>query len=226
VDQELVSCTPVFWLDRQPYEPVWRAMQRATAERGPDTLDRLWCLEHEPVYTLGLAGRPEHLLPQGRATGIPLVHIDRGGQITYHGPGQLVVYFLLDLRRRRSSVRALVHHIEQSVIDLLASCGLQGERREGAPGVYLAGAKIAALGLRVKNGCTYHGLSLNVDLDLSPFAGINPCGHAGLATTRLRGHGLDWSVRETAERLLDPLQTWLGPLAWSETSDPWAPPSP
>lgn len=221
-----MSCTPVFWLDRQPYEPVWRAMQRATAERGPDTLDRLWCLEHEPVYTLGLAGRPEHLLPQGRATGIPLVHIDRGGQITYHGPGQLVVYFLLDLRRRRSSVRALVHHIEQSVIDLLASCGLQGERREGAPGVYLAGAKIAALGLRVKNGCTYHGLSLNVDLDLSPFAGINPCGHAGLAATRLRDHGLDWSVRETAERLLEPLQTWLGPLAWSAAPDPWAPPSP
>jgi len=118
-----------------------------------------------------------------------------------------------------------VHHIEQSVIDLLASCGLHGERREGAPGVYLAGAKIAALGLRVKNGCTYHGLSLNVDLDLSPFAGINPCGYAGLVTTRLRDHGIDWSVRETAERLLGPLQTWLGPLAWSAAPDPWAPPS-
>ena len=205
------------------YAPALEAMRAYTAGRGADSEDQIWLLQHPPVYTLGQAGKPEHLLHN--PTGIPLVHIDRGGQITYHGPGQLIVYFLLDLRRRGLSVRALVHHIEQSVIDLLASCGLHGERREGAPGVYLAGAKIAALGLRVKNGCTYHGLSLNVDLDLSPFAGIDPCGYAGLVTTRLRDHGIDWSVRETAERLLGPLQTWLGPLAWSAAPDPWAPPS-
>ena len=205
------------------YAPALEAMRAYTAGRDADSEDQIWLLQHPPVYTLGQAGKPEHLLHN--PTGIPLVHIDRGGQITYHGPGQLIVYFLLDLRRRGLSVRALVHHIEQSVIDLLASCGLHGERREGAPGVYLAGAKIAALGLRVKNGCTYHGLSLNVDLDLSPFAGINPCGYAGLVTTRLRDHGIDWSVRETAERLLGPLQTWLGPLAWSAAPDPWAPPS-
>ncbi|MBI5781651.1 MAG: lipoyl(octanoyl) transferase LipB [Rhodocyclales bacterium] len=215
----------MYWLGRRPYEPVWRAMQRAAAARGGEAVDRLWCLEHEPVYTLGLAGRPEHLLPQGRDSGIAVVHVDRGGQITYHGPGQLIVYFLLDLRRRGLGVRALVHHIEQSVIDLLAVGGLHGERREGAPGVYLAGAKIAALGLRVKNGCTYHGLSLNVDLDLAPFAGINPCGYAGLAATRLRDHGIDWSVRETAERLCDAMQGWLGPLVWCPDPDPWAPPS-
>ena len=205
------------------YAPALEAMRVFTAGRDADTPDEIWLLQHPPVYTLGQAGKPEHLLQN--PADIPLVHIDRGGQITYHGPGQLIVYFLLDLRRRGLSVRALVHHIEQSVIDLLASCGLHGERREGAPGVYLAGAKIAALGLRVKNGCTYHGLSLNVDLDLSPFAGINPCGYAGLVTTRLRDHGIDWSVRETAERLLGPLQTWLGPLAWSAAPDPWAPPS-
>ncbi len=157
-------------------------MQAFTAARTPDTPDELWLCEHPPVFTLGLAGKPEHLL---RDIGISLVKIDRGGQITYHGPGQLVCYLLLDLKRRGLTVRTLVHRMEQAVIDLLASYELAAERREGAPGVYVNGAKIAALGLKIKNGCSYHGLALNVAMDLAPFAAINPCGYPGMAVTQL-----------------------------------------
>ncbi len=168
-------------LGRVEYEPTWRAMQAFTAARTPDTPDELWLLEHPPVYTLGQAGKAEHLL---HSTVIPVIAIDRGGQITYHGPGQLVLYTLVDLRRRGYGIRELVSRMEQAVIDMLAEQGVVGERRSGAPGVYVNHAKIAALGLRVKQGCTYHGLALNVDMDLTPFKAINPCGFPGLAITQ------------------------------------------
>jgi lipoyl(octanoyl) transferase len=157
-------------------------MRDFTAARSADTPDEVWLCQHPPVFTQGLAGRPEHLL---RDIGVPVVKIDRGGQITYHGPGQLVAYLLLDLRRRGLTVKGLVNRIEQAVIDLLAGYGIAGERREGAPGVYVGGAKIAALGLKIRNGCSYHGLSLNVAMDLAPFSAINPCGYEGLAVAQL-----------------------------------------
>jgi lipoyl(octanoyl) transferase len=156
-------------------------MQRFTAERTADTVDEIWLVQHPPTYTQGQAGKPEHLLHQ---TGIPVVKIDRGGQITYHGPGQIVTYLLLDLRRWKINVRELVRLMEQAVIDLLAEYGVKANGREDAPGVYVGGAKIAALGLRIKNGCSYHGLSFNVDMDLSPFDNINPCGYEGLRVTQ------------------------------------------
>jgi lipoyl(octanoyl) transferase len=172
-------------LGRVDFAPAWQDMQTFTAGRGPDTADEIWLLEHPPVYTLGMAGKREHLLAD---IGIPVIPIDRGGQVTYHGPGQLVAYLLLDLRRLGYGVKELVRRIEQAVIDLLAGFGIPGERLAGAPGVYVRGAKIAALGLRVKNGCTYHGLALNVDMDLTPYRAINPCGHPGMPVTQLR----DW----------------------------------
>jgi lipoyl(octanoyl) transferase len=180
------------------YEPTWRAMQDFTASRGADTADEIWLLEHPPVFTLGQAGRREHLLAD---IGIPIVAIDRGGQVTYHGPGQVIVYLLIDLKRRGYGVRELVRRMEQAVIDLLGEHGIAAERLDGAPGVYVAGAKIAALGLRVKGGCTYHGLALNVDLDLAPFAAINPCGYAGMAVTRMRDLGVAASSADVAEEL-------------------------
>jgi len=170
------------------YEPTWRAMQEFTAQRGADTPDELWLLQHPPVYTLGIAGKAEHL-PRAD-NGIPVVKIDRGGQITYHGPGQVVIYLLLDMRRRGLSVRPLVRLMERAVIDLLAEHGITAQGRVAAPGVYVGEAKIAALGLRIKNGCCYHGLALNVDMDLSPFHAINPCGYAGLEVTQLRNFGI------------------------------------
>ena len=165
------------------YEPTWRAMQAITAARTAETPDEFWVLEHPPVYTQGQAGKTEHLL---LANDIPVIRIDRGGQITYHGPGQLVIYTLVDLRRRGYGIRELVQRMEQAVTDMLAAKGIVGERISGAPGVYVVGAKIAALGLRVKHGCTYHGLALNVDMDLNPFSAINPCGLPGLAVTQCR----------------------------------------
>lgn len=193
-------------LGRADYEPTWRAMQAFTAARDEHTPDELWLCEHPPVFTLGLAGKPEHLL---RDIGIPVVKIDRGGQITYHGPGQLVCYLLLDLKRRGLTVKTLVHRIEQAVIDLLAEYGVQGERLSGAPGVYVRGAKIAALGLRIKNGCCYHGLALNVAMDLSPFAAINPCGYAGMAVTQLATFHPGIGVEVVADRLVEALQARL-----------------
>ena len=179
-------------------------MQDFTARREPDTPDELWLLEHPPVYTQGQAGRAEHLIT---ATVIPVVPIDRGGQITYHGPGQVVAYVLVDLRRRGYGIRELVTRMEQAVIDLLAAHGVVATRLAGAPGVYVDGAKIAALGLRVKHGCTYHGLAFNVDMDLTPFAAINPCGYAGMRVTQCRDLGVAIPLPEAeqvlAQRLLD-----------------------
>lgn len=158
-------------------------MRHFTDTRTPDTTDEIWLVEHPPVYTQGQAGKPEHLLVPND---IPLVQTDRGGQITYHGPGQLVAYPLLNLKRRKLGVRDLVTLLEQSVIELLAEYGLESAARPDAPGVYVAQRKVASLGLRVRKGCSYHGVSINVDMDLSPFTNINPCGYAGLAMTQLR----------------------------------------
>ena len=185
-------------LGRVEYASAWEAMRRFTAERGPATLDEVWLLEHPPVYTLGQAGKPEHIL---RDIGIPLVKIDRGGQVTYHGPGQVVIYLLLDLPRLKIKVRELVTAIEQAVIDLLADHGVTAERRDGAPGVYVGDAKIAALGLRIRNGCSYHGVSLNVDMDLSPFDAINPCGYAGLRVIQTKDLNIPLTAHEAGEQL-------------------------
>jgi lipoyl(octanoyl) transferase len=170
-------------LGRVDYLATFAAMQDFTAARGGDPADELWLCEHPPVFTQGLSGKPEHLL---KDIGIAVVQIDRGGQITYHGPGQVVAYLLLDLRRRELTVRGLVNRIEQAVIDLLAGYGVNAARLAGAPGVYVGAAKIAALGLRIKRGCSYHGVSLNVDMDLTPYSAINPCGYEGMAVTQLR----------------------------------------
>lgn len=171
-----------------PYVPTWNRMREFTLARSGRTPDELWLLEHPPVYTVGIAGKPEHW-PR-TDNGIPVVRTDRGGQITYHGPGQLVAYLLLDMRRRGITIRPLVRQMEQAVINLLASYGIDAHGRVDAPGVYVGAAKIAALGLRVKNGCCYHGLALNVDVDLAPFHAINPCGYAGLEVTRTRDLGI------------------------------------
>jgi lipoyl(octanoyl) transferase len=190
-------------LGRVEYEPTWRAMQDFTAQRTLDMPDEIWLLEHPPVYTQGQAGKPEHLIA---ATPIPVVPIDRGGQITYHGPGQVVAYVLVDLRRRGYGIRELVTRMEQAVIDLLAKQGVTAERQSGAPGVYVNGAKIAALGLRVKHGCTYHGLALNVDMDLRPFDAINPCGYPGLAVTDCHKLGAALTVSEAGQSLVEALR--------------------
>ncbi|MDR2688974.1 MAG: lipoyl(octanoyl) transferase LipB [Azoarcus sp.] len=194
-------------LGRVDYAPACEAMQVFTAARDASTPDEIWLLEHPPIYTLGQAGRLEHLLHN--PDGIPLAHVDRGGQITYHGPGQLVVYLLIDLTRRRLKVRELVRLTEETIIATLAAYGLAGERTAGAPGVYIDGGKIGALGFRVKHGCSYHGLSLNVDVDLKPFSWINPCGHAGLKTIRLADFGVSDDVDAVGERLLGHLRPWL-----------------
>ncbi len=180
------------------YEPTWRAMQQFTNERTSDTVDEIWLVQHPPTYTQGQAGKPEHLL---NPTDIPVVKIDRGGQITYHGPGQIVIYLLLDLRRWKINVRDLVRLIEQAVIDLLAERGVQAEGRTDAPGVYVNGAKIAALGLKIKNSCCYHGLSFNVDMDLTPFDNINPCGYQGLRVTQCVALGINPELEELQAEL-------------------------
>jgi lipoyl(octanoyl) transferase len=187
-------------IGRAEYMPTWRAMQEYTAARGEDGADELWLTEHPPVYTLGLAGRDAHL-PRV-ANGIPVVKTDRGGQITYHGPGQVVLYLLLDLRRRGAGVRAVVRMMERAVIDLLDEHGITAEGRVDAPGVYVNGAKLAALGLRVRNGCCYHGLAFNVDMDLSPFRAIDPCGYPGLAVTQARDLGIAGAPATLGEDLL------------------------
>ncbi len=169
-------------LGLQPYETTWQAMRDYTDSRDAKSRDELWLLQHPPVFTLGQAGKPEHLLRPGT---IPIIKSDRGGQVTYHGPGQLIAYLMLDLRRAKIGVRALVSLLELGVIDLLATQGIDAAARADAPGVYVDGSKIAALGLRVRRGCSFHGLSLNVDMDLEPFSRINPCGHPGLTVTQL-----------------------------------------
>ena len=204
----------VKWLGRVPYEPTWRAMQSFTDERGPDTRDELWLLEHDPVYTLGMNADPTHVLDAGD---IPVVQIDRGGQVTYHGPGQLVVYPLIDVRRLGLGVRGLVTALERAVIDLAAAHGIMAECRANAPGVYVQGAKLASVGLRVRRGGSYHGLALNVAMDLAPFGRINPCGYAGLAMTQLATLGGPKSVQEAGEALAPLL---LARLAAASTTSP------
>nr|WP_255783865.1 lipoyl(octanoyl) transferase LipB [Lysobacter chinensis] len=169
-------------LGRRPYEPVWRAMQAFTDARTDATPDELWLVEHDPVFTLGQAGKPEHVLMPGD---IPVIHVDRGGQVTYHGPGQIVLYPLLDLRRLGVGVKEYVCRVEQAMIDTLADWNIEAVRRDGAPGVYVGDAKIGALGIRVRHGCTFHGLAFNIAMDLEPFRRINPCGYAGLQVTSM-----------------------------------------
>ena len=196
-----------FDLGRQAYEPVWRAMQRFTDARDQDTLDELWLVEHEPVFTLGQAGKPEHVLAPGE---IPVLHVDRGGQVTYHGPGQIVLYPLLDLRRIGIGVREYVCRIEQAIIDTLDEWNIGGQRREGAPGVYVAGAKVAALGIRVRRGCTFHGLAFNIGMDLEPFHRINPCGYQGLQVTSMRDLGGPSSMDAVKPVLLEQVARQFG----------------
>ncbi|MEJ1249571.1 lipoyl(octanoyl) transferase LipB [Denitratimonas tolerans] len=173
-------------LGRRAYEPVWHAMQAFTDARDADTEDELWLVEHDPVFTQGQAGKAEHLLAPGD---IPVVAVDRGGQVTYHGPGQIVAYPMIDLRRLGIGVRQLVCRIEQAIINTLEEWNIAAARREGAPGVYVGEAKIAALGLRVRRGCSFHGLAFNIAMDLAPFSRINPCGYRGLAVTQMTDLG-------------------------------------
>ena len=184
-------------LGLRPYQEIWDAMRACTAARDADSADQIWLVQHPPVYTQGQAGKPEHLLAPGD---IPVIQIDRGGQITYHGPGQTVMYLLLDLRRAGIGIRALVSLIEESVIGYLQELGIRAQSRIDAPGVYVDGKKIASLGLRVRGGCTYHGVALNVDMDLEPFSRINPCGLVGMQMTQLRdlGVALDADAAGTA----------------------------
>lgn len=184
-------------LGLRPYQEIWDAMRACTAARDADSADQIWLVQHPPVYTQGQAGKPEHLLAPGD---IPVIQIDRGGQITYHGPGQTVMYLLLDLRRVGIGIRALVSLIEESVIGYLQELGIRAQSRIDAPGVYVDGKKIASLGLRVRGGCTYHGVALNVDMDLEPFSRINPCGLVGMQMTQLRdlGVALDADAAGTA----------------------------
>ena len=180
------------------YQPTWDAMKKFTAERTADTRDEIWLVQHPPTYTQGLAGLPEHLL---NPTEIPVIKIDRGGQITYHGPGQIVAYLLLDLRRWRLNVRELVRLMEQAVVDLLGEYGVSAHGREDAPGVYVNDAKIASLGLKIRHGCCYHGLALNVDMNLEPFHHINPCGYKGLRVTQCVELGITAGMGELQAEL-------------------------
>jgi len=200
----------VRWLGRAEYEPTWRAMQHFTDAREPDTRDEIWFLEHPPVFTQGMSGKPEHLLAPGE---IPVVAIDRGGQVTYHGPGQLVVYPLLDIRRLRLGVRGLVVALESALVALAADHGIEATGKRDAPGVYVGERKLASLGLRVRRGASFHGLALNVDMDLEPFRRINPCGYAGLEMTQLRDLGVELGLQEVARELAPLLCRSLG-LAW------------
>lgn len=175
-------------LGRAEYEPTWRAMQAFTAARGPASEDELWILEHPPIFTLGVSGKQSHVLAPGD---IPVLAVDRGGQVTYHGPGQIVAYVLVDLRRRGIGVRRMISVLENTAIRVLANHGIAAHARREAPGVYVGEAKIAALGLRVRRGCTYHGLAFNVAMELEPFLRINPCGYAGLRVTDLREQGVE-----------------------------------
>ncbi|MEJ2618877.1 MAG: lipoyl(octanoyl) transferase LipB [Candidatus Thiodiazotropha sp.] len=194
-------------LGLQPYDATWHAMQDYTSRRNADSPDQLWLLQHPPVFTLGQAGKREHILKPGD---IPIVNSDRGGQVTYHGPGQLIAYLLLDLRRAKLGIRGLVSQLESAVINLLAKFDIQAEARKDAPGVYIENAKIASLGLRVRKGCSYHGLSLNIDMDLEPFTRINPCGYPGLQVTQLADHRVDNDLPSLGLELAQQLAEGLG----------------
>ncbi len=198
----------VQWLGRVDYEPTWRAMQRLTDERDASTPDEIWLLEHPPVFTLGMNADPRHVLLAGD---IPVVQIDRGGQVTYHGPGQLVVYPLIDLRRAGLGVRDLVTALEQAVVAYAATLGIEAAPRRDAPGVYVAGAKLASVGIRIRRGASYHGLALNVEMDLEPFQRINPCGYEGLAMTQLAALGCgERRVEDVARQFVPHLLAALG----------------
>lgn len=194
-------------LGLRDYEPIWHEMQAFTTSRTEQTTDEFWLVEHPAVFTLGVNAKPEHLL---EPDDIPVIKVDRGGQVTYHGPGQIVLYTLVDIQRRNLSVKQLVRHMEQAVIDVLEEFDLSAEGRENAPGVYIQQAKIAALGLRVKRGRTYHGLAFNIDMDLEPFSRINPCGYAGLDVTQTRDLGITESLSVIRKRLVNHLLTNLG----------------
>ncbi len=181
------------------YQPIHQAMQKFTDNRTADTPDELWVLQHQPIYTLGQASKPEHLL---NTKNIPVYQSDRGGQVTYHGPGQLIVYVLIDIKRANLGVKKLVHTLEQAIINYLSSININSNRRAKAPGVYVNNKKIASLGLRIRKGYSYHGLSLNVDMDLQPFQGINPCGYADLAVTQLSDFGIKATVDQITEQFL------------------------
>ncbi len=194
-------------LGQQDYEPIWRKMQQFTDQRDASTQDEVWLVEHPPVFTLGMNGKPEHLLSPGA---IPVIKIDRGGQVTYHGPGQLVAYLLIDIKRRKLGIRAMVEKIEQAIIELLADYQIEARGRRDAPGVYVGNSKIAALGLRVRRGCTYHGLALNVNMDLDPFQRINPCGHKGMQVTQTSELGGPSDIAAIAPSLCQKLAQQLG----------------
>ncbi len=207
MDALAVPAAQVRDLGRHAYEPVWRAMQGFTDARNADTPDELWLVEHDPVFTLGQAGKPEHVLMPGD---IPVIKVDRGGQVTYHGPGQIVAYPLLDLKRLKIGVRDYVCRIEQAVIDTLDHWNIHAVRRDGAPGVYVNDAKVAALGIRVRRGCTFHGLAFNVDMDLAPYHRINPCGYAGLQVTSMLDLGGPSSLDAVKPVLLEALAAQFG----------------
>jgi lipoyl(octanoyl) transferase len=207
------------WLGRVDYEPTWRAMQRMVDERGPGARDEVWFLEHPPVFTLGMNSKPEHLLGTGD---IPVVQIDRGGQVTYHGPGQLVVYPLLDLDRAGLGVRALVEGIERAIVATVAEWGIEAIGRRDAPGVYVGPRKIASVGLRIRKGRSYHGLALNVAMDLEPFRRINPCGYAGLEMTQVSDLGGPADLGAVADVLAPRLLAALGfPAAPQSATSTW-----
>lgn len=205
-----------------PYQQVWQQMKTFTDTRTEHTADEIWLLQHEPVFTLGQAGKTEHLLAPGD---IPVIKSDRGGQVTYHGPGQLIAYLMINLRRRRLGVRGLVTHIEYALIDLLTELGINAQTRDKAPGVYVGNRKIASLGLRVRKHCTFHGLSLNMAMDLTPFSRINVCGYEGLKVTQLSDLLTDVNEAQVIERLVDHLKNQLGYtqhhtlLDWSEEAN-------
>lgn len=189
------------------YQTCFERMQAFTlARKNQNHPDELWCVEHPPVYTQGVAGKPEHIL---NPADIPIVQVNRGGQVTYHGPGQAVVYTLIDIERARINVKELVALIEQAMLDFLSEIGVEASRKDDAPGVYIAGAKIGSIGLRVQHGCTYHGLSFNVDMDLTPFSGINPCGYAGMAVTKLTDYELGWDVAQVQHALCEHLSVLI-----------------
>ena len=197
------------------YEPVWRAMQAFTDSRDENSRDELWLVQHPPVFTQGQAGKAEHVLAPGD---IPVIQVDRGGQVTYHGPGQIVAYPLVDIRRKGIGVREFVNRIEAAIIGVLAHYGVKGERMAGAPGIYVNGDKVASLGLRVRRGCTFHGLAFNIDMDLEPFQRINPCGYAGLQVTQLSALA-SVDIQEAQDRLVKGLAQQLGYSEVSETAD-------
>jgi lipoyl(octanoyl) transferase len=196
----------VRWLGRVEYEPTWQAMQRFTDTRDATTEDELWLLEHPPVFTLGMAADRSHLLAPGD---IPVIQTDRGGQVTYHGPGQLVAYPLIDIRRLKLGVRDLIVRLEQAVIDLVAAYGVVAVGRRDAPGVYVQGRKLASVGMRIRRGASYHGLALNVNMDLTPFARINPCGMANMEVTQLAGLGVPGDVEQIGRLLAQRLEQAL-----------------